>query len=187
MPVRRRRVVPVITAVFGIPATLLAITAGGTVQAQSQPAWEPQVITAPVSRALPPGVGSEQGLQVRTILAKRAISARFPAIVSIGGTRPDSMRWHPEGLAIDVVIPDYGSAAGRELGDRIVAFAFANAVRFGLVHVIWQQTYYPATGLPHRMADLGSPDANHYTHVHIATDGGGYPAGSENYVGSEPH
>ena len=164
---------------------MLAIVAGGAVQGQSQAAWEPQVVAAPVTRALPPGVGSEVGLQVRTILAKRAVSARFPAITSIGGTRPDSMRWHPEGLAIDVVIPDYGSPAGRALGDRIVAFAFANAERFGLVHVIWQQTYYPAKGSPRRMADLGSPDANHYTHVHIATDGGGYPAGSENYPGRE--
>lgn len=29
------------------------------------------------------------------------------------------------------------------------------------------------------MADLGSPDANHYTHVHITTDGGGRPTGNE--------
>ena len=180
MPGRGRRVAPVITAAFGLPATVLAIVAGGAVQAQSQPGWQPQVVVTPVIQALPPGVGSERGLQVRTILAKRAISARFPAITDIGGVRPDSMRWHPEGLAIDVIIPDHASAAGRELGDRIVAFAFANAEKFGLVHVIWQRTYFPAKGTPRRMADLGSPDANHYNHVHIATDGGGYPRGSEN-------
>jgi hypothetical protein len=33
------------------------------------------------------------------------------------------------------------------------------------------------------MADLGSDDANHYTHVHIATEGGGYPNGAEKYFG----
>ena len=182
MPGRRRRIVPLITAAFGVPATVLAIAAGGAVQAQSQPVWQPQVVTIPVIQALPPGVGSERGLQVRTILAKRAISARFPEITDIGGARPDGMRWHPEGLAIDVIIPDYATAAGRALGDRIMAFAFANAEKFGLVHVIWQQTYFPAKGAPHRMADLGSPDANHYTHVHIATDGGGYPRASENFA-----
>ena len=180
MPGRRRRIVPLITAAFGVPATVLAIAAGGAVQAQSQPVWQPQVVTIPVIQALPPGVGSERGLQVRTILAKRAISARFPEIIDIGGARPDGMRWHPEGLAIDVIIPDYATAAGRALGDRIMAFAFANAEKFGLVHVIWQRTYFPAKGTPRRMADLGSPDANHYNHVHIATDGGGYPRGSEN-------
>jgi hypothetical protein len=31
------------------------------------------------------------------------------------------------------------------------------------------------------MDDLGNPDANHYTHVHIATYGGGFPTGGERY------
>lgn len=134
-------------------------------------------------RTLPPGVGIERGLQVRTILVERAISARFPEITNIGGVRQDSLHWHPEGLAIDVMIPDYGTAAGKDLGDRIVAFVFQNAERFGLDNVIWQQTYYPVSGTPHRMANLGNDDANHYTHVHIATTGGGYPSGGEKYYG----
>jgi len=72
--------------------------------------------------------------------------------------------------------------AGKALGNRIMAFAFQNADRFGLVHVIWQQTYYPIGGKPHLMPNLGSDDANHYTHVYIATQGGGYPNGSETYA-----
>lgn len=141
------------------------------------------VASRSAARTLPPGVGIERGLQVRTILVERAISARFPEITRIGGVRQDSLRWHPEGLAIDVMIPDYTSAAGKDLGNRIVAFAFQNAQRFGLEHVIWQQTYYPASGQSHPMADLGNDDANHYTHVHIATTGGGYPSGGESYLG----
>lgn len=134
-------------------------------------------------RTLPQGICNERGLQVRTILAERAISARFPEITNMGGVRPDGLRWHPEGLAIDVMIPDYATAAGKALGDRVLAFALQNAERFGLEHVIWQQTYYPASGRPHLMADLGNDDANHYTHVHIATTGGGYPSGGESYFG----
>ena len=72
--------------------------------------------------------------------------------------------------------------AGKALGNRIMAFAFQNADRFGLVHVIWQQTYYPIGGKPHLMPNLGSDDANHYAHVYIATQGGGYPNGSETYA-----
>ena len=159
--------------------------------------WEPQVVsasgtsaaTAPatahyvrsVRRALPHGIGSERGLQIQTIRVKRAISARFPQIREIGGVRPDSMRWHPNGLAIDVIIPDYDTAAGRALGDRIARFALNNAKRFGLEHVIWQRTYHPAGGKPRLMADFGDDDANHYTHVHIATFGGGFPSGGERY------
>lgn len=205
MPGRSRHALPVITGVIVIPAAVVAIAAAGAGRASPAPSdWQPQILAAPVAvagtptvaaryavvahrpaprHALPPGRCDERALQVKTILVERAISARFPEITDIGGVRADSMRWHPEGLAIDVVIPDSQSAAGRALGDRILAFAFANAVRFGLVHVIWQQTYYPAGGRPHRMADLGSADANHYTHVHIATDGGGYPRGGETYLG----
>jgi hypothetical protein len=127
-------------------------------------------------------VGDERGLQVQTILAKRAISAEFPEIQDIGGVRPDSMKWHPQGLAIDVIIPEWDTAAGRALGDRIAKFAMANAKRFGLEYLIWQRTYRPAKGKPHRMGDLGNPDANHYTHVHISTYGGGFPKGAEVYL-----
>ena len=184
MPGKRRRVFPVVTAAFAIPAALLiAAGVGDGRVASATLSQDQQIIAAPVTAPmLLPGVGSERGLQVKTILAERAISARFPEIAHIGGVRPDSMRWHPQGLAIDVIIPDYRTPAGRALGDRIAAFAFENADRFGLVHVIWQQTYYPIGGKAHRMANLGSDDANHYTHVHIATDGGGYPNGRETYL-----
>lgn len=133
--------------------------------------------------ALPPGVGIEQGLQVKTILAERLISAYFPEIHSIGGVRPDYLKWHPNGQAIDVMIPNYQSQDGKELGDRIAAFALANADRLALNHVIWRQIMYDKNGKPFLMGNLGSDDANHYTHVHIATDGGGFPSGDESYFG----
>ena len=190
MPGKRRLAFPVFTAAAVIPvAILVAAGANGALltsqeRGASQEAMSaPMIVVAPAPKALPVGIGLEQGLQVKTILAGRAISAAFPEIGHIGGFRADSLHWHPEGLAIDVAIPDYDTAVGRDLGDRIVAYVFANADRFGLEHVIWQRTYFPADGPPRRMADLGSDDANHYTHVHIATEGGGYPTGAEKYFG----
>lgn len=176
------------------PLVAVAVIASPVNAAQSLK-FEPQLVTASthtealpqalpardVRQALAPGVGSEKGLQVETIRLKRAISARFPQIRDIGGWRPDSMRWHPNGLAIDVIIPNWETRAGRELGDRIAKFALDNAERFDLEHVIWQRTYHPADGSPKLMADLGDPDSNHYTHVHIATYGGGFPKGGETY------
>lgn len=194
----RRRLLSAIAGALAIPAAVAA--------APVQPApagWAPQIVVAgqatpapvtarlaravrspatAVRRALPPGVGSERGLQVQTILAKRAISAKFPQIREIGGVRPDSMKWHPNGLAIDVIIPEYDTPAGKALGDRITEFVFANAQRFGLEYVIWQRMYLPAKGKPSLMADAGDDDANHYTHVHISTYGGGFPTGGERYV-----
>jgi hypothetical protein len=50
-----------------------------------------------------------------------------------------------------------------------------------VIHVIWRRGFYPGIGAPSWTADYGSETANHFDHVHIATDGGGYPTGNETY------
>lgn len=132
--------------------------------------------------ALPPETGSEKGLQRNTILIARAISAAFPEIKDIGGVRADSLKWHPNGLAIDVMIPNPTSAEGKALGDRVLSFAMQHASKYGLNHAIWRQTMYTQGGAPRGMEDRGGATANHMDHVHIATDGGGYPTGQETYA-----
>jgi hypothetical protein len=132
--------------------------------------------------ALARGVANERGLQRRTILAARAISAAFPEIKVIGGHRADALKWHPNGLAIDVMIPRWNTSYGRALGDRVLAFVMAHAKDFGLDHAIWRQTLHTQTGSPRRMSNLGNPTQNHYDHVHLATSGGGYPRGGEIYA-----
>ncbi|WP_232067922.1 glycoside hydrolase [Mycolicibacterium tokaiense] len=140
---------------------------------------------ADIPFALPEGVTPEGGLQVRTIWVARAISVLFPEVTTIGGYRQDPLRWHPDGLAIDVMIPDHNSDAGIELGNQIAGLALANAERWGVLHVIWRQGYYPGVGAPSWTADYGNETANHFDHVHIATTGGGYPTGRETYyIGS---
>jgi hypothetical protein len=134
-----------------------------------------------VELSLPKGVAPENGLQVKTIWAARAISVMFPQITTIGGYRQDALKWHPNGLAIDVMIPNPHSDAGIELGNQIAGFALANAQRWGVLHVIWRQGFYPGIGAPSWTADYGNETANHMDHVHISTDGGGYPKGNENY------
>jgi hypothetical protein len=155
------------------PAELKSLTADAPAAAQS------------FTFALPAGVAPESGLQVKTIWAARAISLLFPQITTIGGYRQDALRWHPNGLAIDVMIPDHNSPEGIELGDQIAGYALANAKRWGVDHVIWRQKIYPGLGNPSWTANLGNETANHYDHVHIATNGGGYPTGNETYsIGS---
>ena len=115
-----------------------------------------------IPELLPVGVAYEAGLQANTIVAARAISARFPQIATIDGLRPDSKPWHPSGLAIDVMIPNPESAEGIALGDEILAFVMSNAARFGLQDAIWRGTYYTP----------GGPQASgygHYDHVHVTT------------------
>lgn len=112
--------------------------------------------------ALPAGVGPEGGLQVNTIRAKRAISATFPQITEIGGVRKDALKWHPQGLAIDVMIPGQGgnndptTPEGLALGNQIYAYIMAHKDELGVDYVMWQEK-------------------DHYNHLHVNTTGGGYP------------
>lgn len=124
---------------------------------------------------LPVGVAPERGLQVRSILTARNISAAFPEIHTIGGVRPDRLRWHPLGLALDVMIPNPGSAQGIALGNSIVAYVMRHASRFGIQDAIWRGVYYTPNGGRTSAAD-------HFDHVHVTTTGGGYPRGGEMYA-----
>jgi hypothetical protein len=128
-----------------------------------------------VDRALPAGVAPENGLQVRTILTARSISAVFPEIHEIGGFRQDALRWHPDGLALDVMIPNASSSDGIALGNQIVSFVMKNAARFGIQDAIWRGVYYTPGG------GAQSGGYGHYDHVHVTTTGGGYPTGGETY------
>jgi hypothetical protein len=127
-----------------------------------------------IDRALPMGVAPERGLQIDTIFLARSVSARFPQIHDIGGMRPDALRWHPDGLALDVMIPNPGSPDGIALGNRIVSWALENAARFHLQDAIWRGEYYTPSG-PQYSAMA------HFDHVHLTTFGGGYPSGGETY------
>jgi hypothetical protein len=160
------------------PVELASASSGGAAMVGSSPA---QFVSASrwrvvdVPRLLPVGIAPERGLQVRTILAERAISAEFPEIHEIGGVRPDPLPWHPNGLALDVMIPDASSDQGIALGNQIVAYALKNAKRFAIQDAIWRGVYYTPGG------GAQSGGYGHYDHVHVTTLGGGYPTGDEKY------
>ncbi|ANE80399.1 glycoside hydrolase [Mycobacterium adipatum] len=177
-PVERAESVPAPTA----PAAPLlpSLAAQAPTQAELLAASAP-VDTRVLDFPLDAGVAPEQGLQIKTIWVARAISMMYPEITTIGGYRQDALKWHPNGLAIDVMIPDHNSDEGIELGNQIAGLALANAERWGVIHVIWRQGFYPGIGAPSWTADYGSETLNHFDHIHIATDGGGYPTGRESY------
>jgi hypothetical protein len=150
-------------------------------EADSLAASAPAAASAAIPFELPPGVAPENGLQVDTIRVARAISVLFPQITTIGGYRQDALKWHPEGLAIDVMIPNPDSPEGIELGNQIAGFALANAQRWNIDDVIWRHAIYMGPKSGQYMPEMGSETANHYDHVHIATNGGGYPTGTEKY------
>jgi hypothetical protein len=168
---------------LGAPAAdaLLAAPAAEVLSGAPAPEAAPEISVVPAAlveqsaMSLSAGVVPEQGLQVKTILAARSVSAAFPQIRSAIGVRPDAKPWHPSGRAIDLMIPNPGSAEGIALGDAILAFVMDNAGRFGVQDVIWRGTYYTPGG------GASGSGYGHYDHVHITTIGGGYPTGGEDY------
>lgn len=129
---------------------------------------------------LPAGKADERRLQRYTILTNRAVSAAFPQIKTIGGYRADTLKWHPEGLALDIMVSSAYpplSPQGIALGNGIRDFLLHNAKTLGVDHVIWRQRIYYPNGTSQAMEDRGGLTANHFDHVHVATKGGGYPLG----------
>lgn len=109
-----------------------------------------------------PSNGGEGKLQINTIRGKRAIEAMFPQINDIGGYRQDRLKWHPNGLALDVMIPGAGGlndptpAEGKALGDQIYSWLNANKQSLGIDYILWQEK-------------------DHFNHLHVNFSPSGYP------------
>lgn len=133
---------------------------------------------------MPPSdkIQNEDKLQVDSVRVARAVAQRFPQVETIGGWRAnDPYPDHPSGRAVDVMIPNYNSDEGRQLGDDITAYLHGNRDHFNIDYMIWRQEYIPAEGQPNTMEDRGSDVQNHFDHVHITVDGGGMPAPGQQY------
>ena len=98
------------------------------------------------------------------------------------GERPSNVDSdHPNGNAVDVMIPDYSAPACVALGDAIAQWLVANRKKLGVKYVIWNDA--DLVGVPGRrgLADCGtaagscyngpSDTASHRDHVHVSTYG----------------
>ncbi|MFC0453244.1 lytic transglycosylase domain-containing protein [Rhodococcus jostii] len=111
----------------------------------------------------------------------------FPEITTIGGWRPtgDVAHDHPDGRAVDIMIPDSASAHGTALGDKVALYLQQNTVALNVEYVIWHQRYWDGTGHWSLMEDRHGYTAHHFDHVHVTTVGGGMPTADTHY-GSAP-
>ncbi|SDD52025.1 SH3 domain-containing protein [Auraticoccus monumenti] len=119
--------------------------------------------------ACPSGSSVEAGLQPNAVAVHRAVCAAFPSITSYGGVRADSVPGHPEGRAIDAMIPNY-SGSGNALGWQVAEYVRANASRLGVTEVIFDQKIWTTqrSGEGWRsMGNRGGDTANHRDHVHV--------------------
>ena len=129
--------------------------------------------TAPTGRGelQPDPRFSEENLQLNSVRMGRAIAMNFPEIDTIGGWRPSDAVAddHPAGRAVDVMIPQWQSDKGVELGDQVTEYVLGNWDYFHVDYIIWrQQLIYPDS--TSAMEDRGSPTQNHFDHVHISLE-----------------
>jgi hypothetical protein len=105
-----------------------------------------------------------------------------PQITRIGGWRPsDPVPDHPNGVAVDIMIPEFDADSGRQLGDTIRDYLWTHRDQFHITYLIWRATYIPADGEPQNLTPTGDPTADHYNHVHVTVEGHGSPAPDQTY------
>jgi len=110
------------------------------------------------------GSGPEKGLRPDTIKVHRAVCAKFPSIVSYGGSAGRGE--HGTGQALDIMVSS-------DLGNEVAAYLQENRAELGIEYLIWRQRIWrPSTsGAWRGMSDRGSATANHMDHVHVTTYG----------------
>lgn len=113
--------------------------------------------------SMPSGVGSN-GKRIAS-----EVKLRFPWITTILGYRAGYGSDHNTGRAVDIMIPSYRSNGA--LGQAIADHLRANASRFGITYVIWNQQIWSVQRSSEgwrRMSNRGSDNANHKNHVHVS-------------------
>lgn len=125
---------------------------------------------------------AESVLTPDALLVLRCVKQTFPTIETIGtyrGHSPDETR------AVDVMIPDWESAAGNTLGAQIAAWIKEHQRELGVQYVIWDGKIWNVERDSDGWRvyfDANNPDPNrsHRNHVHVSVYGnrGTGPAGS---------
>jgi hypothetical protein len=130
------------------------------------------------------GLGVEAGLKPDTLRVLRCVRQRWPQLTSFGGVGPRPARFdrdHQEGRAVDLMIPDYRTDAGKQLGFTISRWVVANHARLGVKYVIWNAHIWNVQRASEGWRACGSSSASCYSgpddtaahrdHVHVSVFG----------------
>jgi hypothetical protein len=126
---------------------------------------KPVAAAAGLSMAQCPDPGVESGLTSNAVYVYRSVCHAFPQITSYGGW--DGHGEHSSGRALDIMTSDV------TLGNAIADFLRSHASELNLYDVIWRGQIWTSvrSGEGWRSyGDHGSATANHYDHVHVATN-----------------
>ncbi len=162
--------------------TKISIT--GTIEnGRAQIVWDAAVrwVTAQYLSTSKPSsgstAGSTKGLKPNGVKVLEAVRKNWPQITSIGTVRPDALPDHPSGRALDLMIPNYKSSAGKQLGYDLSRWLRAHHSELGINYIIWDQHIWNVQRDSQGwrpMASRGSDSANHKNHVHVTVLAKGY-------------
>ena len=129
------------------------------------------------------GMAIEAGLTPDALRVLRCLKSGWSQLSSFGGIgeRPSNVdRDHQEGRAIDAMIPDHQSPAGRQLGQTIADWAVTNHARLGVKYVIWNARIWNVQREKEGWRSCGTggscyagadDSAAHRDHVHVSVFG----------------
>jgi hypothetical protein len=124
---------------------------------------------------IPAGI-TTSGITQLNANAKQVVAtviSDYPRIKTIYGWRASSdySSDHPNGRAVDIMIPSWTTAENAAYGWQIAHHFQDNAARYKVTYIIYRQSIWNAA-YPDRgwraMEDRGSSTANHYDHVHVS-------------------
>ena len=129
----------------------------------SSPAWQRFVdwVDLALDGTPPYGFSASDAVYVY-----RSVCHAFLQITSYGGW--DAHGEHSSGRALDIMTSDV------ELGTAIAEFLQAHASELNLYDILWRQHIWTPVRAGEgwrSMPSRGSATANHYDHVHVATNG----------------
>ncbi|MDN5764122.1 MAG: M23 family metallopeptidase, partial [Microlunatus sp.] len=121
-------------------------------------------------------LGVEARLTPDALLSLRCIHETFTTITDIGGVRADAIPDHPSGRALDLMVPDYQTAAGKAFGWKVARWLRAHQKQLGIEYVIWDNRIWNIKRDDEgwrvfRASGQGSPSELHTNHVHVTVFG----------------
>ncbi len=91
------------------------------------------------------GLAIERGLLPDALLLLRCAKQAWPEITTwYGVAQRSGVSDHPRGGAIDIMIPNWRTPAGNQLGKRIADWVVANHEQLGVKYVIWDSSVWNA-------------------------------------------
>ncbi|GAA3707246.1 hypothetical protein GCM10022204_26430 [Microlunatus aurantiacus] len=121
-------------------------------------------------------LAAEKSLTPDALRVLRCVQQQYPTITDIGGVRADALPDHPSGRAVDLMIPNYQTAAGKAFGWTVARWLQANHRQLGVEYLIfdnkiWNIARDDEGWRTYRADGQGDDSSLHYNHVHVTVFG----------------